>query len=255
MNSTRTIADPRPDRLNSNPATVQYELRDAVAWVTMDRPQAMNASNAALKQEVIAALLQANADPAIGAIVLTGSGRAFCAGGDRKEPPPATTEAYRSRIRAQQAVCSALHDSSKPVIAAVNGHAIGGGLEMAVVCDIRVAARSAAFSTPVCRIGSISTGGLHDQLARIVGAGRALHLLLSGDTIDADEALAIGLVSSIHADGDLADAAQQLAARIASYDAASVVATRRAMREALRPSFDAALDLEERLAVQLRAGA
>jgi enoyl-CoA hydratase/carnithine racemase len=241
--------------LNSKPVTVQYELRDAVAWVTMDRPQAMNASNAPMKAELIAALAQANVNPAIGAIVLTGNGRAFCAGGDRKEPPPATLDAYRSSLRLQQDVCSALWNSSKPVIAAVNGHAIGGGLEMAVVCDIRVAASSAAFSTPVCRIGSISTGGLHDQLARIVGAGRALHLLLSGDTIDAQEAHAIGLVSLVHADVDLADAAQRLAARIASFDVGSVVATRRAMRDASRPAFDAALDVEERLAVQLRANA
>ena len=219
----------------------------------MDRPQAMNASNAAMKAELIAGLEQANANSAIGAIVLTGKGRAFCAGGDRKEPRPATAEAYRSSIRLQQHVCSSLWNSSKPVIAAVNGHAIGGGLEMALVCDIRLAARSAAFSTPVCRIGSISTGGLHDQLARIVGAGRALHLLLSGDTIDAPEAHAIGLVSSVHADDDLAEAAQRLAARIAIFDVASVAATRRAVRDPLRPAFAAALDLEERLAVELRA--
>ena len=219
----------------------------------MDRPNVMNASNAALKRELVAALDRANSDPAVGAIVLTGNGRAFCAGGDRQEPPATTTEAYRSRIRRQQDVCSTIWNSIKPVVAAVNGHAIGGGLEMAVVCDIRLAATSAAFSTPVCRVGSISTGGLHDQLARIVGAGRALHMLLSGDTIDARVAHETGLVSSVHVDGELADAAQQLAARISSYNVRSVVATRRALRNAQRPVFEAMLDLEEQLAVELHS--
>jgi enoyl-CoA hydratase/carnithine racemase len=238
--------------LNSNSATVQYAFRDAVAWIAMDRPQVMNASNVALKGELVAAFERANRDATVRAIVLTGNGRAFCAGGDLKEPAAPTSAAYRSRIRMQQDICSRIWNSSKPVIAAVNGHAIGGGLEMAVACDIRCAGRSATFGTPVCSLASISTGGLHDQLSRIVGAGHALHMLLSGETIDADAALRIGLVSSVHDDRNLAEAAHRLATRIASYDEASVAATRRAFHEGMRPGFQAALDLEEVLAVELR---
>ena len=217
----------------------------------MDRPEVMNASNVALKGELVAAFERANRDANVRAIVLTGNGRAFCAGGDRKESA-ASTSAYRLRIRMQQDICSGIWNSSKAVIAAVNGHAIGGGLEMAVTCDIRLAGKSATFGTPVCSLGSISTGGLHDQLSRIVGAGHALHMLLSGETIDADAALRIGLVSSVHDDRNLAEAAHRLATRIASYDAISVAATRRAFREGMRPGFQAALDLEEGLAVELR---
>jgi len=231
---------------------VQYAFRDTVAWIAMDRPEVMNASSVALKGELVAAFERANRDANVLAIVLTGNGRAFCAGGDRKESAAPTSAAYRLRIRMQQNICSGIWNSSKPVIAAVNGHAIGGGLEMAVACDVRLAGKSATFGTPVCSLGSISTGGLHDQLSRIVGAGHALHMLLSGETIDADAALRIGLVSSVHDDRNLAEAAHRLATRIASYDAISVAATRRAFREGMRPGFQAALDLEEGLAVELR---
>jgi len=234
--------------------TVQTALRDGVAWILMDRPEVRNASNMEMKRELADAFAHAAASPDASAIVLAGNGRSFCAGGDRKELPAATSDVYRERIAMQQALCLAIWNVDKPVIAAIKGHAIGGGLEMALMCDIRIAARSSSFGTPVCRIGSISTGALHDRLARIVGEGRALHLLLSAHTIGADEALAIGLVSEVVDDAVLIDEAQRLAHRIGGYAAASLRATKHAMRAACGERVAGLVKLEEDLAVALRDG-
>jgi len=235
-------------------ATVQYTLRDGVAWIAMDRAEVRNASNVAMKQELCDAFERAERSSDVSAVVLTGNGPSFCSGGDRKEPPAVPPDAYRARIRLQQALCLAIWNVDKPVVAAINGHAIGGGLEMALMCDIRIAARSATFGTPVCRIGSISTGALHHRLARIVGAGRALHLLLAADTIDADEAYRIGLVTGVFDDASLADEVHRLACRLGGYPAASVSATKRAFRAACGSQIAALLDLEEELAVALQEG-
>lgn len=232
---------------------VQYALRESVAWITMDRPEAMNASNVAMKTALLAMFDDAERNDAVRAIVLTGNGRAFCAGGDRKEAPASSPAEYRRRIRRQQELCAAIWNARKPVIAAVNGHAIGGGLEMALVCDIRLAARSAVFSTPVSRIGSIATGGLHDQLARVIGVGRAFHMVLSGESVDAQTAHLIGLASAVYPDDDLVAETHRLAARIAGFPPASVRAAKRAFRLAVGGVFRATIDLEEDLAVDLHS--
>jgi enoyl-CoA hydratase/carnithine racemase len=232
---------------------VRTALRERVAWITMDRPEVRNASNVAMKRDLRDAFERAAASVETTAIVLTGNGASFCAGGDRKESPAATSDEYRARIALQQALCLAIWNVGKPVIAAINGHAIGGGLEMALLCDIRIAARSASFGTPVCRIGSIATGALHQRLGAIVGGGRAMHLLLAGDTIDADEALAIGLVTRVCDDASLVDEAQRLAQRLGSYPAASIRATKQALRADQRERITAMLALEEDLAAVLRS--
>jgi enoyl-CoA hydratase len=115
-----------------------------------------------------------------------------------------------------------------------------------------LAARSAVFGTPVCRIGSLSTGGSHERLARVIGAGRALHMVLCGESIDAETAHRIGLVSAVFDDGHLPDETQRLATRIAGCHAPSVRATKRAFRFATDRGFEAALAFEEDLAVELR---
>src|SRR5262249_2097229 len=153
-------------------------------------------------------------DDAVRAIVLTGRGKAFCAGGDRKEAAVMSSAEYRARIREQQLLCRAIWSSQKPTIAAINGYALAGGLEMALVCDIRIAAKTATLGTPATRIGSISTGALHDRLARIVGAGRAIHMVLTGDAVAADEALRIGLVAAVFDDASLTEETHRLAARL-----------------------------------------
>jgi enoyl-CoA hydratase/carnithine racemase len=229
--------------------TVEYRLRDGVAWITMNRPEVMNASNVAMKEDLGEAVAVAERDPAARVIVLTGNGKAFCSGGDRKEAAASTHEIYRARIRLQQQLCLAIWNAGKPVIAAINGHALGGGLEMAVMCDIRLAARSAMLGAPVSRIGSISTGALHDQLARIVGVGHAMHMLLTSDPISAETALRLGLVTGVFDDDALAKETHRLAVRIGDYPAESVTAAKRALHAACGTRLNATLDLEEDLAV------
>lgn len=230
---------------------VTYQLRGTVAWVTMNRPGVMNASNVAMKDALCRAFVEAEKHAEARAVVLTGAGRAFCAGGDMKEAAALSREAYRARIRLQQELCLAIRSSAKPIVAAVNGPAVGGGLEMALMCDIRIAARSATLGTPATRIGSISTGALHRRLAQVIGEGHALHMLLTGDSLDADAAHRAGLVTVVCDDAALQDQAQALASAIGASPPAAVQALKRLFTQAQDSDLASTLDAEEQVAAAM----
>jgi enoyl-CoA hydratase len=183
--------------------TLLVDVRDRIATITINRPDKLNALNDATITEIGAAFDALVADSAVGGIILTGAGRAFVAGADiavlaSQAPVPA-----RERARHGQAVFRRIEMSPKPVIAAVNGFALGGGCELAMACHVRIASESAKFGQPEVKLGITPGFGGTQRLARLVGRGRALQLLLTGDQIGAAEALRIGLVNAVVPAADL----------------------------------------------------
>jgi len=207
---------------------VRVERSGAHALVTIDHPKA-NAISAAVVGGLRAAVAALAADDAVRALVITGSGtRFFAAGADVKEFPAAAVAGRPAAGGAE--LMEELEALPKPVIAAVNGLALGGGCELAMACDIRLAARSARFGQPEINLGIIPGWGGTQRLPRLVGRGRALSLLLSGEMIDAATALSWGLVSEVVDDVDLPDAAAALAERLASKPPRAVAAIKAALR-------------------------
>jgi len=220
-----TVPDPKP--------SVRCERSGSVAIISYDRPQRRNAWNVGCTRETIAAIQRANADPAIGAIVLTGEGAIYCAGADLKEDPQYDPETGRRLTPGTFTMGQGdrnwvtLLAESKPVIAAVNGAAVGIGATHTLAADIRIAAESASFSFPFLRLGAMPECGATALLPRLVGAGRALDLILRSATVSAVEALNIGLVTAVHPDADLRAQAIALAEQLAALPAMQVKLTKR----------------------------
>jgi len=231
---------------------VQIERVGRVGWVILNRPGQINAINPALRREASQALRVLDDDDDIGAIVIQGAGeRGFCAGADIKSQSDATS-LPGLRAGMTPGWIEVLDQIRKPVIAAVHGYCLGGGLEIAMACDIRVAAPNAVFSLPETGLGLIPGGGGTQRLPRIVGLGRALDLLLTGDRIDAGEAHRIGLVSRLSATNEtLIDEVQALAERIAAKPLAATAYAKEAAREGLELDLRAGLRLEKDLFVLL----
>jgi enoyl-CoA hydratase len=177
---------------------VLYETAGNVAWITVNNPDKLNALDRATVGEIAAAGRQAQDDAGIRVIVLTGAGeKAFVAGADIKQMASLSPVEAQSFSRFLQHSLDGLERSPKPVIAAVNGFALGGGCELALACHVRIAADTARFGQPEVSLGLIPGAGGTQRLQRVVGRGRALDMILSGDMIDAAEALRIGLVNRV----------------------------------------------------------
>ena len=193
---------------------IVVELRDAVALVTINRPEKLNSVTPEMSAALERVAAWANDSDAVRAVVLTGAGeRAFCAGSDIR-----TLDSYATPwdFRNRRDYCDALRELRKPVIAAVNGYALGGGLETALTCDIRIASATASFAAPEIKLGWIGGGGMTALLANSIGAGNTALMTMTGDPIDAARALAWGLVSEVLQPGALLPRALELAATIAS---------------------------------------
>jgi enoyl-CoA hydratase len=198
-------------------ANVLYEKKGSVAYVTVNRPKVLNALNTPTWLDLKMAFEDARDDAAIRGVILTGAGdKAFIAGADISElAQVAAFEAERSS-RFGQGVLDLIENLGKPVIAAVNGFALGGGCETAMACTIRIAVGSAKFGQPEVILGLVPGGGGTQRLPRLVGKGRALQLILSGEMIAAQEAYRIGLVNEIVPDSDLIQRAEAILMKIAS---------------------------------------
>ena len=232
-------------------ATILYDDADGVATITLNRPDTLNALNATMHQELRNALRAVEQSDTVRAVVLTGAGRAFCAGqdlGDRAmaadDAPPdlgATLERlYNPLVRA-------LRDLPLPVICAVNGVAAGAGANLALACDIVLAAKSAKFIQAFCRIGLVPDSGGTFFLPRLVGMARAKGLALLGDALDAEQAVAWGLIWRAVDDADLADEARALADRLARAPTNGLALTKQALNAAATNTLDEQLDLERDL--------
>lgn len=214
--------------------SIRTDRRDAVAVLTLDRPDALNALSPEMLDDLEAALLRIDADPAQRAIVLTGAGeKAFCAGADIGHMRRATPHEARDFGRRGQGIANLIESIGTPVVAAVNGFALGGGCEIALACDVRLAADSARLGQPEVTLGIIPGWGGTQRLARATSIGFAKDLILSGRLVRADEALRAGLVSQVHPQEELLEAAVELAAQMASRPAGAVAAAKRLCNLAL----------------------
>ncbi|MCE1235847.1 MAG: enoyl-CoA hydratase-related protein [Hyphomicrobiales bacterium] len=195
--------------------TLLVERRDAVAIVTINRPKALNALNAATVSDLSKAIAAIGADPSIRVVIITGSGeKAFVAGADITEMQAMSASEGRAWGRLGQQVFASLEALPQPVIAAVNGFALGGGCELAMACDIRIAAENARFGQPESGLGITPGFGGTQRLPRLVGAGRAKELLFTADVVDAAEAYRIGLVNKVVPVGRALEEALAMAAKI-----------------------------------------
>jgi E-phenylitaconyl-CoA hydratase len=226
--------------------TLHIAVEDGVATLTLNRPEAMNSIDPETRAELRAAWRQIAADDTIRAVILTGAGeKAFCTGSDlKKTMPPKESFAELTFGRSQSDHILAGMDIAQPLICAINGHAIGGGLELALACDIRIASANATFGLSEVRIGSIPGGGGTQRLPRAIGASSAMLLLLTGDRVDADEALRLGLVSRVTAPADLLETARAIARRIAANAPLAVRAVKRLVREGMDMPLEGAIELE-----------
>lgn len=224
---------------------IRMETREAVAWATIDRPEVLNAFDIAHLEELLSVFRRAGEDPETAVLVLTGTGRAFSAGADIKAMNRMGECDFARLASLFQGLARAARGLDKPILAALNGVTIGGGLEIALMCDLRIAARSASFALPDARLGFSPTGGLTYLLPRIVGLGRALHLLLTCERIDATEAERIGLVTEVVEDESLDDRVAQIAAHLAGCPRLGLRSIKRALNAACDATFEASLSLEE----------
>ena len=226
---------------------LEFSIHDQVATVVLNRPEAMNAIDPETQSELLDCWQRIREDDDVRVVILTGAGeRAFCTGSDlKKTMPPSESYASLAFGRGDIDVASQLA-TDKPVICAINGYALGGGLEMALACDIRIAADHARFGLPEVRVGSIPGAGGTQRLPRTIGASDAMLLLLTGDHIDATEALRLGIVSRVVPFADLRGEAEAIAGRIAANAPLAVRAVKRLVRQGQSLPLDVAI-AQERL--------
>lgn len=192
-----------------------YEEREKIAWLTINRPAARNALNRETLGELQAAIARIGSSPAVRVAILTGAGdKAFVAGADIGELSGLSEASGREYALAGQAVFDAIESSDKPVIAAVNGFALGGGCELAMACAWRIASERAVFGQPEVKLGLIPGFGGTQRLARLVGKGRALEMMLTGEPISAEEAFRIGLANRVVPAAELMSTAEGVARKI-----------------------------------------
>ena len=226
-------------------SNIRVEKRDLVAIVTLDRPKVLNALNAETLAELDAAFEALGSDAAIRAVLLAGAGgRAFAAGADIRELAAIPADEGSAFALRGQAVMRRIETLGKPVIACIQGFALGGGCELALSCTLRIAADDARLGQPEVKLGVITGYGGSQRLARLAGRGAALKLLLTGAIIDAQEALRIGLVDEVVAADQLMTRAEALAREIAANGPLAVVETLRVVNEGLDLPLDLALTRE-----------
>ncbi|HTW89575.1 MAG TPA: enoyl-CoA hydratase/isomerase family protein [Candidatus Binataceae bacterium] len=232
-------------------STVLYAKRGTVAWVTLNRPDRYNAYNVAMRDDLYQVLSAIHEDPEIRAMVLTGAGPAFSTGGDVSEFGQAPSPLAARWIRFRRDVWGRLRGLAIPTVAAVHGFTVGGGLEMALLCDIAVAARDTRFCLPETGLGMIPGVAGTQTATRRLRLGWALDLCITGRWIDARKALSIGLVAEVVPNRSLERSAHALAVRLGRLPRAAVAAAKLAVWEGLELPLADGLDLESRLAERL----
>ena len=223
---------------------ILLERRGRVALITINRPDKLNALNIKTREELANALDELRADAEIRVVVLTGAGeKAFVAGADINEFAGRTAVQQRSVMKARNIFVTA-EDFPKPLIAMINGFCLGGGCELALSCDIRIASEKARFGQPEINLGIIPGGGGTQRLTRLVGEGKAMQMILSGEMIDAQEAHRLGLVNEVHPVADLEAKTFELANKIAEKSPVALAMAKTAVKAAARTTLREGLDQE-----------
>jgi 2-(1,2-epoxy-1,2-dihydrophenyl)acetyl-CoA isomerase len=227
---------------------VGFDVDGEIGTITLNRPEKLNALSPELASELVDAVKNAAANDRVRALVITGAGRAFCAGGDIETMRRLVSEqdwtSIRGLIDAGATVATTLASMRKPTIAAVNGAAAGGGGGLALACDLRIASDSASFGLVFNRIGLHPDWGGAYFLPRIVGAGKALELILSGDIVDANEGLRLGIFNRVVPAAQLAATVREVATTLAAKPPLAVLLARRAVQESFSMTLEGVLDLE-----------
>ena len=235
---------------------ILLEERDQVATITLNRPERMNAFGGRMRQELVEILeaVKVNADTRV--VVITGAGKAFCTGGDLREFADGTVQALPKQATFERpAMCKAvlaIHEMEKPVIASVNGVAAGGGCNLALACDIRIASETARFAQVFTRRGLHPDWGGIYFLPRLVGYAKAAELIMSAEIVDAEEALRIGLVNRVVAAGELRSATEEMAGRIARNAPLPIAFAKRGLQRFGDWDLPQALDYEVHVLEMLR---
>ncbi len=222
-----------------------YEKRDEVGYVTLNRPQALNTFNLQMRDELYQVLSAIRDDPDVKAAIFSGAGdKAFCAGADLSEFLTAPSPVIARQVRWERDVWGLFLSINKPLIAALHGYVLGDGVEIALCCDIRIAAEDAQFALPEVGLGIIPAAGGSQTLSRVIGRAPALEMLLTGRRIKAEEAYRLKLVDQVVARDDLLPAADRLASKIKNYNPRAVSYAKQAITRGLDLSLEQGLQLE-----------
>ncbi len=231
---------------------VLYSKSGAVAHILLNRPEVLNAYNVQMRDELFLTLEAVRDDPDVRVAVISGAGeRAFCAGADLTEFGSAPSQVIARQVRWERDIWGLFLSLRKPLIAAMRGYVIGSGVEIACLSDIRIAADDAQFAMPEVALGMIPAAGGTQTLRRVVGASKALEMVLTNRRIGAEEARRIGLVHSIVPADALTQEAEEIAQRLATLNPNALALTKRAVLEGMDMPLAAALELERRLAARV----
>lgn len=228
---------------------LDYSVVDQVATILLNRPEKKNAMGNQTIQNIVKALKHADADSAVRVIVITGAGDAFCAGGDFQDMfqggAGRTDEEWAQYIdEGPNEFVRTARSISKPIVAAINGVAVGGGVTMALGCDIRIASEEARFALPFSKIGITPEFGCSYLLPRIVGVGNAMHMLMTTDFIDANQALRMGLVSEVLSHAEFSEGVKKLTDTLKQNSASSLRDTKKLIYASMTASLDEMLEQE-----------
>ena len=235
---------------------VLYSKSGAVAHIVLNRPRVMNAYNVQMRDELFVTLEAVRDDPDVRATVISGAGeRAFCAGADLTEFGTAPSLAIARQVRWERDIWGLFLSLGKPLIAAMRGYVIGSGVEIACLCDIRIVADDAQFAMPEVALGMIPAAGGTQTLRRVVGASRALEMVLSNRRVGAEEARRIGLAHTVVPTDALMEEAEDAARQLAALSPNALALAKRAIIEGTDMPLAAGLELERRLSVRALTGA
>ena len=226
-----------------------YDVQDRIATLTLNRPERLNALSDALREDLYDAVTKSAADPSVRVLVITGAGRGFCSGGDVKamnerDQTGQVSSASERLSPMRDRIILAMRDCPKPVIAAVNGAAAGAGMNLALACDMRIASTAAKFSQAFVKRGLAPDWGGTWFLPRIAGTAKACELILTGETIDASEALRLGIVNAVVAPEELMNEAYKLARKIAAGPPVAIQLAKRAIHHNQDVDLRAGLEFE-----------
>ncbi len=224
---------------------IEISVEDRIGIIVISRPRVLNALDIPTLEQLEAALSELEGSGAVGLVIITGTGsKAFCAGADIKESRRLTEEELLERVKLGQRVFNKIENLQKPVIAAINGYALGGGCELAMACDLRIASKESKMGLPELKLGGIPGWGGTQRLARLVGKGRAMELILSGRMVEAQQAKEMGLISMVFPADELLEKTKKLASEIIIRAPQALKYAKWAVNKSVEVSLQVGLDYE-----------